>query len=428
MESNFPEPMNASDRTGRRKPKWLTGMIFAGGFALGWLCSAGCAARHARDGLDTRLMAEAWNTIERNYVRRSMIQTQDVTYGAISGMVSSLGDTGHSTFLTPTMVKQMDQAQTGQLKGIGAEIETKDGQVVVVAPIDGSPAQRAGLRPGDIILKVSGQSVSGWPIGQVVEKVTGRPGTSVTLTIEEPHSHRVRDLALVRATVKLRNVTWQQLPGTRVVHLRIARFDNGVTEDIRQVLQTVQPRNVNGVILDLRNNPGGMLDEAVGVASQFLSQGNVLEAKNAQGEIVPVPVEKGGLAPAIPLVVLLNRGSASAAEIVAGALKAHKRASLVGETSFGTGTVLREFRLSDGSALLLAIEEWLTPDGQSFWHKGVAPEIQVSLPDGTSPSLPENERELTPSQLQANTDSQLLRALEVLMEGDRKPRATAASP
>jgi carboxyl-terminal processing protease len=156
-----------------------------------------------------------------------------------------------------------------------------------------------------------------------------------------------------------------------------------------------------------------LLDEAVGVASQFLKEGNVLLAKDGNGKISPVPVEKGGIATSLPLVVLINQGSASAAEIVAGALRDAHRASLVGETTFGTGTVLGEFRLSDGSALLLAIEEWLTPDGSSFWHKGLSPQYKVVLPPESAPLLPVNERELTAEQLQASADVQLLKALEL---------------
>jgi carboxyl-terminal processing protease len=425
MEPEVPEPSRLPRRSPDSAGGWNTGLILLAGFLLGWLSSSGCAAH--KSGLDTRLLNEAWNTIEQNYVQRSAIETQALTYGAINGMVNALGDTGHSTFLTPAMVKVMNQAQSGQLKGIGAEIEVKDRRVVVVAPIDGSPAQRAGLHPGDIILKVSGQAVTGMPIGKVVEKVSGKPGTSVHLTIQEPKSGHIRELTLVRAKIKLHDVTWQELPGTRIVHLRIARFDNGATEDARQALRAILQHHPEGIILDLRNNPGGLLDEAVGLASQFLISGNVLEAKNGKGLIEQIPVEKGGLAPRIPLVVLINEGSASAAEIVAGALKSDGRAQLVGETTFGTGTVLREFKLSDGSALLLAIEEWLTPDGQSFWHKGVTPDVTVSLPEDQSPLLPEAERDMTPAQLEASGDAQLLRAVEILKRREQQPPPSASA-
>lgn len=359
-------------------------------------------------------MSQAWSTIQQQYVDRSAVQPQDLTYGAINGMVDALGDTGHSTFLTPQMVKDLQNMERGEFKGVGLEIQIKDGRVVVVAPIDGSPAQRAGVQPGDIIQKVAGEDVSDWPLNRVVQHISGRPGSKVTITLQDPRTTHSRDITLVRASIKLHEVTWRVLPGTRIVHLRLASFEAGVTKDLRIALQQIKEREVDGVILDLRNNPGGLLDEAVGVASQFLDAGDVLQAKNAKGQLEPVPVLSGGAAVHVPLIVLVNEGSASAAEIVAGALQDAHRATLVGTTTFGTGTVLQEFRLNDGSALLLAVEEWLTPKGRSFWHKGIVPEYLVPLPTDVVPLLPAAERELTPTQLQASDDRQLLRALDLM--------------
>ena len=222
--------------------------------------------------------------------------------------------------------------------------------------MDGSPAQKAGLRPSDIILKVDGESVAGLPLDQVVSRILGPAGTSVVLTIMDPDTGRTRDVTIVRAHIKIQNVTWQRLPGTTVAHVRIAAFSQGVTEDLRGALED------------------------------------------------------------IPLVVLINGGTASAAEIVAGALQDAQRATLVGETTFGTGTVLNEFRLSDGSALLLATEEWLTPGGRVIWHQGISPDKMVSLSSGVAPLLPEAEREMTAAQLQASEDAQLLQALELLKQ------------
>ena len=179
-------------------------------------------------------------------------------------------------------------------------------------------------------------------------------------------------------------------------------------------MKDIQQQQLTGVILDLRNDPGGLLDEAAGVVSQFLDKGDVLQEKDAQGRIKAIPVLPGGVAIELPLVVLINQGTASAAEIAAGALQDAHRAELVGETTFGTGTVLNEFRLSDGSALLLATEEWLTPQGRVIWHKGITPDGVVSLPPDASPLIPEVERDLTPTQFQTSPDSQLLGALNLL--------------
>ena len=369
-----------------------------------------------------RLMAEAWNTIYQSYVDRPAVRAQALTYGAIGGMVDALGDTGHSRFLSLEMVQEQHNFTQGQFEGIGAYVEMKEGHVVIVAPMDGSPAQQAGLHPGDIILKVNSENVAGLPIDQVVSRILGPAGTSVALTILTPETGQTRDVTLVRAHITLQNVFWQQLPGTQIAHVRIVAFSKGVTDDLRQALSEIKQRGLAGIILDLRSNPGGLLSEAVGTASQFLTGGNVLLEKDAQGAITPVPVQEGGLAPDLPLVVLIDPGTASAAEIVSGALQDAGRAKLVGETTFGTGTVLNQFGLSDGSALLLATEEWLTPEGQLIWHQGIAPDIQVSLPQGTTPLLPQAEVGMTLEQVRNSGDAQLLRALELLKQSvDRQP-------
>jgi carboxyl-terminal processing protease len=361
-----------------------------------------------------QLMAEAWNTIENHYVDQPAINAQLMTYGAISGMVDSLGDTGHSRFLDPQMVQQEQNYTQGQFEGIGAYVEMKDGNVVIVAPIDGSPAQKAGLKPGDIIVKVNGNDISGLPLDQVVSQILGPVGTSVTLTIMDPNTGTTRDVTLMRAKITVKNVGWYQLPGTTVAHVRIIGFSQGITDDLKTALTDIQNQGMTGIILDLRNNPGGLLSEAIGTASQFLTSGNVLLEKNAQGQTTAVPVESGGVAPNIPMEVLINEGTASASEIVAGALQDGKRAQLIGETTFGTGTVLNEFSLSDGSAMLLATEEWLTPDGHTIWHNGLKPDVVVALPQGVFPLFPAAEQGMTPTQLQDSQDTQLLRALQLL--------------
>jgi len=374
-----------------------------------------------------KLMAEAWNTIERVYVDRKAIDPQHITYGAIGGMVDSLGDTGHSRFLTPQMLKQERNLTRGRFEGIGAEVQMKNGQLVIVAPIDGSPAQQAGLKPGDIILKVDNQEVSGLPLDQAVERILGPAGTRVKLTVLNPKTTTTRDVTLIRASITVRSITWHLLPGTSVVDLRIATFSRGVTEDLRKALLTLEKERMTGLILDLRNNPGGLLDEAVSAASQFLSAGNVLLEKNAAGKIHPVPIKSGGAATSLPLVVLINGGTSSGAEIVAGALQDAHRAKLVGEKTFGTGTVLQTFSLSDGSALMLAIEEWLTPDGHVIWHHGITPDVVVALPPEVTPLIPTTEEGLTAEEFRKSKDVQLLRALDLLLKNTEMEKTLSSS-
>jgi carboxyl-terminal processing protease len=370
-------------------------------------------------GLDYSLIKQAWNTIDKVYVDRSAVNQQSLTYGAISGMVTALGDTGHSTFLTPEMVKSEHNFTQGQFEGIGALLEMKDGRPTIVAPFDGSPAQKAGVKPGDVILKVNGNDISGQSLTEIVSQVSGPAGTQVTLTLMNPNTGLTRDVTITRAKIQIHNVSWHMLPGTTLAHIRITAFSNGATDDLKKALEAAKAQGATGIVLDLRNDPGGLLNEAVTVASQFLSSGNVMLEKDAQGNIKPLPVESGGIAPNIPMVVLINNGTASAAEIVSGALHDAKRAQLIGETTFGTGTVLNEFPLSDGSALLLATEEWLTPNGTSFWHKGIQPDIQVSLPTNVSPVIPDQEQGMTAQQLQNSQDTQLLKGIQILQSGSK---------
>lgn len=363
---------------------------------------------------DTSLITQAWNLINQFYVDRPAVTSEKLTYGAISGMVDALGDTGHSRFMSPQTVKEEHNAMQGQFEGVGLEVNSKDGQVVIVAPIDGAPAQKAGLHSGQVIQKVNGGDLTGLPLNQVIDKILGPAGTQVTLTIFDPVSGQTQDFTLTRARITLTNVSWAFLPGTNIADIDIANFSNGVDRTLIKDLQEIQLQHPSGIILDLRNDPGGLLDQAVAVASQFKGDGDVMEEKDAQGRITQLSVKPGGLATQTPLVVLINNGTASAAEIVTAALQDGHRATAVGETTFGTGTVLDQFNLPDGSALLLATQEWLTPSGASFWHKGIAPDIQLAMPVSTQPLSPGQISQMTADQLKSSQDLQLLKAIDLL--------------
>ena len=358
-----------------------------------------------------QLIQQAWNLTQQYYVDKNATQPQRLAYDTIAGMIDSLGDTGHSTFLTPDEVKQQNDFTQGKLEGIGVEVQWKNNNVVIVAPIASSPAQKAGLVSGDIILKVNGQSITS--VSDAVSRILGPAGTSVTLTIQSV-SGATRDVTIVRATINLVSVTWYQLPGTTVAHLRISSFIKGTSSGLDNALTEMKAKGATAIIFDLRDNPGGLLDEAVSVASRFLNSGNVLLEKDASGNITPVPVIHGATVTNLPVVVLINQGTASAAEIVAGALHDASRAELVGETTFGTGTVLEQFTLSDGSALLLAVQEWLTPAGKTIWHMGLTPDKVVPLPMSVTPLSPETEQGMTSAQLQDSGDQQLLDALNLI--------------
>lgn len=366
------------------------------------------------DSLNINLIQEAWSTINRIYVDRTAVKPQDLTYGAISGMVDALGDTGHSRFLTPQMVQDENNFTSGELEGIGVEVQVENGLLTVVAPIDGSPAQKVGIQPGDVIQKVNGEDITGKPLNEVVGLIRGPVGTSVDLTIIKVKTGEAQSIKVQRARIPLQNVDWQQVPGTTIAHVRVSAFTKDVGANLIKALKEIQAKNLDGIVLDLRNNPGGLLQEAVVVASQFLSGGNVMKEKDASGQIKGLPVQAGGIATRIPMIVLINQGSASASEIVAGAIQDAGRARLVGETTFGTGTVLNQFTLSDGSALLLATEEWLTPSGRVIWHKGIQPDVAVTLPDKVNPLNPIAEETMTGPDVVQSKDTQLLKAVELL--------------
>ncbi len=392
-------------------------IVFAGGTGTGIIIESSNSTQLtvSKDSTDEfRLVEDAWNLTRSNYVDKTATTPQKLAYGSIAGMIDSLGDTGHSTFLTPEQVNQLNQEEQGTFQGIGVEVQEKNGQVVIVAPFDGSPAQKAGLRSGDIILAVNGQSISS--VTDAVRLILGPAGTTVKLTIQDS-SGATRDVSIVRAVINLVAVSWHALPGTTIAHLRIASFDKGASTQLDNALAAIKAQGATAIILDLRDNPGGLLDEAVGVTSRFLDSGNVLLTKDASGKVTPITVQRGTSVTTLPMTVLVNEGTASAAEITSGALRDAGRAKLVGETTFGTGTVLNQFSLSDGSALLLAIQEWLTPSGKTIWHTGLTPDQVVALPANAAPVFPESEQGMTPAQLQSSGDAQLLKALGLLTGG-----------
>ena len=312
----------------------LAAILFAGGVGTGILIESSNSQTLtvSKDSIpEFQLVEDAWNTTKNNYVDRTATEPQKLAYGAIAGMMNSLGDTGHSTFLTPEEVKLVNQEEQGTLQGIGIEVQEKNGQVVIVAPMDGSPAQKAGLLAGDIIVKVNGQVINS--VSDAVRLILGPAGTSVTLTIQDS-TGATKDVTIVRAVITLFSVTWHELPGSLIAHLRISSFDKGASIQLDSALAAVKTQGASGIILDLRDNPGGLLHEAVGVTSRFVKTGNVLLEKDAEEKITPVPVAQGVAVTELPIVVLMNRGTASAAEIVSGALHDAARAKLVGETTF----------------------------------------------------------------------------------------------
>ncbi len=358
------------------------------------------------------LYAEALDTVRNNYVDQRNIDPKKETYGAIEGMLETLGDDGHTRFLTPEEREQNDQSLSGTYVGIGVQLEEKSGEVVVAAPIDGSPAEEAGVSSDDVLLAVDGKSVMGDDVSEVVEKVKGPEGTSVELTVRHDGERRTYDLQ--RAEISSPAASWALIPGTHVALVHLSSFSDDSVQELQNAFEAAKAAGARRFILDLRNNPGGRLDQAVGMAGYFLEPESVVYIrKDASGEREEITVEGDPESTNAPLAVLVNEGSASSAEILAGALRDNGRAPVIGETTFGTGTVLSEFVLRDGSSILLGVAEWLTPDGDFIRDTGITPDTRVPLAEGTEPLTPEDARGFSREEILEN-DAQLRKAYENL--------------
>jgi carboxyl-terminal processing protease len=360
------------------------------------------------------LIKEAWDTIHDKYVAKDELDDRELIYGAIEGMTQAVGDTGHTDFMTPEEREQRNDALSGSYVGIGVRIdETEDGLPRIVSVFKDSPAEKAGLRSDDIIVAVDGKSTAEKSIDEVADWVRGEAGTTVEVTIRRADGTE-ETFSIVRADVPVEPVTWAIVPGSKTAVIRLEQFSAGAADDMMQALKDARAAGADRIVLDLRGNPGGYVNEAVGVASQFLSSGIVYIERNAAGERTEHAVSPDGVATDLPLVVVVDGTTASSSEIVSGALQDAGRAKVIGETTFGTGTVLGEFNLSDGSALRVGTVEWLTPQGRRIWHEGIAPDVPVTMPDGVVPLTPDDVRGFTPAQVTSMQDAELAKALEIV--------------
>jgi carboxyl-terminal processing protease len=370
------------------------------------------ATLNEKDRESLALYAEALDTVRNNYVDQKNIDAKKETYGAIEGMLKTLGDDGHTRFLTPKEREQNDQSLSGTYVGIGVQLEEKNGEVVVAAPIDGSPAEKAGISSDDVLLAVDGKSVRGDEVPEVVEKVKGPKGTSVELTVRHDGERLTYDLQ--RAEIDSPVASWALIPGTDVGLVLLSSFSDDSAQELQNAFEEAKAAGARRFILDLRNNPGGRLDQAVKMAGYFLEPESVVYIrKDASGEREEIKVEGDPESTEAPLAVLVDGGTASSAEILAGALRDNDRAPVVGETTFGTGTVLSEFVLRDGSSILLGVAEWLTPDGDFIRNTGIAPDVRVPLSEGTEPLTPDDVSGLSRQEI-LKKDAQLRTAYEKL--------------
>lgn len=325
---------------------------------------------------DLGLLWDVIRKIDEKYI--GMPNYRDMAYGAIKGAVAGLGDP-YTVFTDPTENKEFFNALDGVYEGIGVEVDIVQGQLVVISPLAGSPAEEAGLRPNDVITAVDGKSIIGLTMADVLSKIKGPSGTSVKLSIVrgegDPFVVTVSRQVIKRASVDT------TIDADGIATIRIFRFSGDTEEGMNKAVDLILEKKARGVVLDLRGNPGGFLDAGVMVANEFLKEGRIVEERFKTGEITPFDSNGRGRLKDIPLVVLLNSGSASASEIVAGALQDHKRATIVGVKSYGKGSVQEVESFPDGSALRVTVAKWFTPAGRSISENGIEPDRVVELDD-----------------------------------------------
>lgn len=340
--------------------------IFAVGFFVGQ-----ANPPRADQSLDLRTFNRVEELIRERYPRP--VSNEDLELGATKGLVSGTGDP-YSVFLNKEEASDLTKALAGEVEGIGVEVGERDGAITIIAPIAGTPADRAGLKSGDVVIGVDGSPTAGQNLDAIVKKIRGKAGTSVKLDIKSP-GQAAREVVVTREKIKVPSValTYQD----NVAVLVISRFGDDTKEGIEKAAADIAAKKPRGVVLDLRGNPGGYLQGAVDVTSVFLKEGVVVKEQFAKGKTEEERVTGNPQLPDIPLAVLVDKGSASASEITAGALLDSKRATLVGEKTFGKGSVQDLINVGGGT-LKLTIAEWLTPNGTSISEQGITPQIVVS--------------------------------------------------
>lgn len=364
---------------------------------------------------EARVFSEAWQVVQDNYVQEEAIDEDVMLEAAIEGMLDTLGDQGHTRYLTPREVALDEQNSRGVYVGVGIQVVGRDEGLTVVRTFPGGDAREQGVLPGDIILAVDGEDVTDLPLEEVVQRIRGPEGSTVELTIERPDTGETMTYELERREIEVSAVSWTMLEGN-VALLRLEQFQSRAADDLADALQEALENDPDGIILDLRNNPGGFVNEAVQIASMFVPEDSTIFIRETRqggreeqkAEDAPVRLD-----PEMELVVLVNGGTASASEIVAGAIQSSGTGTVIGEQTVGTGTVLRKFTLEDGSAIWLGVELWLTPEGDMIRDDGITPDITVSLAEGQFPYEPNPLHGDVPSLDQLN-DEQLEFALDLI--------------
>lgn len=374
----------------------------------------------ADQNLDMGTFYQVLDKINHDYYDKSKINSQKILYGAIAGALQSLGDP-FTSFFPPQQNTDFKTQMAGEFSGIGAELGMNaDNRISVMAPLDSSPAEKAGIKSGDLILSVDGVSTNGWTLAQAVDKIRGPKGSVIKLTILHDKEKNPVNVSIVRDTIQVKSVTgWVKsfsCDGSgncsekanctsttggcaSVAYIRLSQFGDKTNDEWTQVVNSLYPKmttakNFKGIILDLRNNPGGYLQDAVFIASEFIKSGTIVSQVDGAGQKTDLTVSRTGILLNQPLVVLTNKGSASASEIVSGALRDHGRAKLIGETTFGKGTIQQPIDLANGASVHISVGKWLTPNGTWVDKKGLTPDIKVAFDQKKSEKSPGLDNQL----------------------------------
>ena len=340
-------------------------------------------AAKAPQGVDFNLFWDAWSLIHEKYVDKDKLDTQNLVYGAIEGMINATGDP-FTNFLKPDLSKKFREEIKGEFGGVGIEIGMRKNELTVISPIKDSPADKVGIKAGDKIIKIDDKDATGITIQEAVSLIRGKKGTSVTLVIFRNGLSKTQEFKIIRDTIRIPTVDLKFIGDNEsIAYLQVYSFNENVDADFRKAAQQILASRADRIILDLRNNPGGLLDSAIYLASWFLSENDTVTIeKFGDGRQEIFKAENIGSLKHLPIVILVNKGSASASEILAGALKDNRKISVIGEKSFGKGSVQEVFNMTDSkSTLKITIAKWLTPNGTSINDNGIDPDIPVEMKD-----------------------------------------------
>ena len=351
------------------------------------------------EAVDFSLFWDAWRVIQEKYASAELFDYQKMVYGAISGMVGSLGDP-YTLFMNPEDTKRFRDDISGSFEGVGMEIGIRNRELQVISPLEGTPAKAAGLRPGDFIVQVDDTFTRNLTIDEVVSLIRGPRGTNVTLSILRDDWSETRDFVIMRAIIEIPSLAWEMLEDN-VAYIELFHFSEDASRTFGAAATGVLASSADRIILDLRNNPGGFLEVSVDIAGWFLEKGQVVVVEDfgEEGRETIYKARGNGRLGGYPLVILMNQGSASASEILAGALRDHKEVQLVGEKSFGKGYVQQLENLIGDASLKVTVANWLTPNGNHITDVGLDPDVEVKM---------------TPEDFDQELDPQLDKALELV--------------